>query len=399
MKRGWVWWVLTALLAVVAASVAFFLGRQLQPPPLIDAEAVRGPIEVTASVETRALSEPVVFRADVVAEDTLEVAPPRLPEGSDPVVTSLHVAAADLVEHGDLLVTVADRPLIALEGPVPMFRDIKPSDEGSDVEILQRALVRLGFEIEVDGRYGRATERAIVDLFAGLGLTPLHTGGESDLRQLESEVDLARESGDQGALSAAIAARDQLKETIGFYVARGEIAFVPTLPRHLLSVPLLGETWADEADQDPNVLGLNAGDLTLEGVVPIEFADLLAEEQLGQAFAEGSEDSFAVQVSSVGPERISDETGEWISVELVPVDPLPSTYLGSNLRIEVTSDTESPVTAVPITAVYTAADGTTFVKIAGGREVEVAVGRVIGGWAEVLAGDIEVGDLVVVGIQ
>lgn len=52
------------------------------------------------------------------------------------------------VDSNDVLFRVAGEPVVALEGAVPMFRDITLDSAGIDVQQLERALVDLGFDPE-----------------------------------------------------------------------------------------------------------------------------------------------------------------------------------------------------------------------------------------------------------
>ncbi|MCP4087381.1 MAG: peptidoglycan-binding protein [Actinomycetia bacterium] len=71
---------------------------------------------------------------------------------------------ADLiaVESGNTILELDLHPVVAIEGQVPMFRDLAQGDSGPDVRQLQEFLrIRGFFEGELDGRFGLATTSAV----------------------------------------------------------------------------------------------------------------------------------------------------------------------------------------------------------------------------------------------
>jgi peptidoglycan hydrolase-like protein with peptidoglycan-binding domain len=78
-------------------------------------------------------------------------------------VTSIGVASTGVVkvEEGAILYSVDALAVIAASGNVPMYRAIGDGTSGTDVEQLQRFLVRAGLAVgEIDGVWGNATVRA-----------------------------------------------------------------------------------------------------------------------------------------------------------------------------------------------------------------------------------------------
>ena len=68
---------------------------------------------------------------------------------------------------------MAGRPLIALEGQLPVFRSLIPTLEGPDVRQLEAALNRLGYQPgDVDGVYTAATSAAVEQLYRDRGYSP-----------------------------------------------------------------------------------------------------------------------------------------------------------------------------------------------------------------------------------
>ena len=71
-----------------------------------------------------------------------------------------------MIEEGTVVATVDGRPVVALTGSTPLWRDLGPGvDDGADVLAVEQALQRLGFtaefDVTVDGDWTDATTRAV----------------------------------------------------------------------------------------------------------------------------------------------------------------------------------------------------------------------------------------------
>ncbi|MFI8102212.1 peptidoglycan-binding protein [Streptomyces sp. NPDC086023] len=127
---------------------------------------------LTAEVERRVLAETVVMRGTVVAGQSVPVAPQG--EGR-PVVTRLPFAAGAPVTAGRVVAEVSGRPVVALRGALPVYRDLRPGATGDDVAQLQDALRELGHATGRDprGHFGPGTKTALAALYRALGYPPL----------------------------------------------------------------------------------------------------------------------------------------------------------------------------------------------------------------------------------
>ncbi|MBI9115723.1 peptidoglycan-binding protein [Sanguibacter suaedae] len=201
----------------MALVVAFLVGTQVRSPwESAIANSHADPL-VTAEVTTRSLgprTTPVTGRVRLGTDQTV------LAMGTDPqVVTGVQHGAGELLMPGQVLATVSGRPVIALDLPFPLYRDVLPGDEGDDVRVLQQALAALGFYTgTVDGRYGEGTARAIEALYAGAGASAPSPSAEADALVAAAEDAVAEalaaestSSSDTGApdgpTAAAVSAR------------------------------------------------------------------------------------------------------------------------------------------------------------------------------------------------
>lgn len=172
------------VVGVVAGAVLMAVGGLLatavvKSPAQVAAET--GPPAqgvLTAEVERRVLAQTVVMRGTVVADQSVAVSPqPRSADGAagSPVVTRLPLQAGDAVAAGQLLAEVSGRPVFALRGTLPVYRDLKPGASGADVAQLQEALRELGHGSGADrkGYFGAGTKAALTALYRKLGYDPL----------------------------------------------------------------------------------------------------------------------------------------------------------------------------------------------------------------------------------
>ncbi|MFF8771355.1 peptidoglycan-binding protein [Kitasatospora sp. NPDC015120] len=224
-----------ALVLVMAAAVALAGGgvaasTMIKSPAQAAADsAPPAPDVLTAVVEKRVLTDSVVIRGQVSAGQSVDVAPAGGggTAGAKPVVTKLPAKAGDQVQAGQSVLEVAGRPVFALHGDLPVYRDLKPGATGQDVKQLQQALKELGFGADGDpeGTYGAATKDAVKAFYAARGYDPLPaapdgdtavtaaqeavTGGERALADAKDALKLAKKHYDDAVTAARQQAQQQ----------------------------------------------------------------------------------------------------------------------------------------------------------------------------------------------
>ncbi|MFD3537150.1 peptidoglycan-binding protein [Streptomyces sp. NPDC058664] len=174
------WLALIAAGAVALTGAGFGASLLIKSPAQAAADSrPPAPSVITAPVEYRTLASSVILRGTVVAGQSVEITPGGTTEGGSPTVSKLPLKAGEQVRAGRLLVEISGRPVIALQGTVPLYRDLKPGAQGSDVGRLQDALHRLGHSTSPDdrGRFGEGTKSAVTALYDALGYEPLPVGG------------------------------------------------------------------------------------------------------------------------------------------------------------------------------------------------------------------------------
>lgn len=357
MRRGLVVTVVlvTAVLAAVAGWVA---ATVIQGPADLSEGASMEPSLVTAEVEERVLSSQVIARGTVGYGQPIEVIfPPGGPAG---FVTVPPEEGLSLSE-GDVVMQVSGRPVVVLEGVVPMYREMRVGTSGDDVAQLQEALDRMEYDISADdaGVFGSATLDAVTTWFDDLG------------------YELVDES-----------------------VSRQEILFLPKLEVRVSEVfagraasaegPLFSVT--ESVLSVASSLDRSDRELVSEGDAAAVVLDDLGIE------VEGSVGALADQAGTMG----LDEQRYFMEITL-PAD-APSELVDASVRIDIpVESTDGEVLVVPVAALVTASDGSVRVEVAASegdtRLVTVTTGLSAGGLVEVTPqnGDLTKDDRVVVG--
>lgn len=151
------------------AVAAVALGAWLVFDSLRNRTAV-GPedaVRVTAEAERRDLQDTIVVRGVMLYPGSGTAF-----SGSAGRVTAVGKEPGDTVETGDILLELDGRPMVAVEGAPPFWRDLERGMRGSDVMALQELLADQGLLIEEpDGRFGRATEAALEEWQRSLGMS------------------------------------------------------------------------------------------------------------------------------------------------------------------------------------------------------------------------------------
>ncbi|MFJ6634664.1 peptidoglycan-binding protein [Streptomyces sp. NPDC091376] len=187
-----------------------------------------------------------VARTDLVrsttVDGTLDFAQRRAVKSA--VEGRVTVAASEgrTVRMGQALYELNDKPVTLLYGPVPMFREMKAGDRGSDVLQLERNLRDLGYgaALYVDSRYDKATEAAVKQWQKSLNRESTGRVGKGDVvfqpgrvRVVSADAALADQVGPDTAVltvaSTRLVVRAQLDRDDGALAATGTEVRV-TLP-------------------------------------------------------------------------------------------------------------------------------------------------------------------------
>ncbi|MGW2083947.1 peptidoglycan-binding domain-containing protein [Streptomyces sp. NPDC001880] len=187
-----------------------------------------------------------VVRTDLVRSKTvdgrLDFAQRRAVKSAVEGTVTVAAPEGKTLTMGQALYELNDKPVTLLYGPVPMFREMKTGDRGSDVLQLERNLRDLGYGagLYVDVRYDEDTAAAVARWQKSLNREPTGRVGRGDVvfqpgpvRVVSADAALADQVGPDGPVltvaSTKPVVRAQLDQTDGALTSRGTEVEV-TLP-------------------------------------------------------------------------------------------------------------------------------------------------------------------------
>lgn len=156
------------IFASVIAVGAFIAGSRIESPADAAARtAPPPPSPILVPIERRVLSANIVTRGTARFGLPQKISLAQSPLKPNPgLIGTLPLRNAN-VREGSLLMTVSGRPVFALLGRIPAYRDLAPGLAGDDVLQLEQALGRLGFPPgPADGVYDQRTAAAVARWYA-----------------------------------------------------------------------------------------------------------------------------------------------------------------------------------------------------------------------------------------
>lgn len=341
------------------------------------------------------------------------------------MVTKVMVHSGQTFPAGRVLVEVSGRPLFALRGSLPVYRDLKPGAHGDDIRQLQRALRELGHPTGSDrpGTFGPGTKHAVTALYEAIGYEPVTTDGtaadaaRADVKRARRELDRLTGKG-AGAedirfarsdLADARSALAKAESVSGPMVPASEVVFLSGFPARVES---LGAKVGAEAGE--KLATVSAGELVVKGSLSLQDKGLVHPGQRVRVYSEVTGDELTGTVARVADApTTSDADGQddgqgaaGYPVTVTPGSPLPTRLAGQDVRLTVEAASSGhQVLVVPVSAISAGADSRTTVTVldrsGARRRVEVRTGTSGDGYTAVtLAGGARLssGDKVVIGV-
>jgi hypothetical protein len=342
--------VIAALLVVggvlfVVLRSGFDTSRVERPSPAVAAQPVR------ATVTRAVVRQSYVFTGTLTARSASRSLP------AQGVVSGLPMPSGTVVRPGRAVLEVNGRPVIALDIPFPLWRDLTPGIEGKDVLVVQGALVRLGLmHAHPNGTFGPATQAAVARLYADLDY-PVTTVSRLAVDKANSSVpsDTADHEGVTGHEPGAPS------------LPSGEVIAIGGGPWHLdLAGADVGSMVA--AEGGPQLAGIGS---RLEVDDGGQLAGLLKPDSgktLTLVTGTGAASTEAVVVSAS-----VQNTRSMVVVRSSGESLATGTVSGS----AVAASSKGPVLTVPVTALRPSVEGGTTVRLVtsgGVRDIEVTVG-------------------------
>lgn len=389
------------VLAVVASTAALaYAAGSASDRGEADAPAV----EVTAAIERRVLDQRIELQGMVESGEHV-LATAWIPAGAErSVVTATFVSAGDRIAHGQPLVEVSGRPIVAFTGVVPLYRSLQPHDSGPDVRWLQETLNRLGFKAVVDGRFGAATEAALQAWYQSIGYSPPAPEDERAAGVEAARESLARAEDTSRSLDAAADPRNmaQLRAEVGqaelaagAWLSIEEVIIVPVGPSTIASVASAGSEL--EAGVDP-VVAVQLGGPRVSVRATVAEVDSIEPGLEVGVEVPGSELALVGRVGDVGsfqpgdPER-GVPPGHDVAISIQSAQEQAELEAGRAVRVVIEmSDARGPSLAVPVAAIREDTTGLFVQRVTSDRsdgrssaeDVRVEIGIESDGWLEIL---------------
>jgi hypothetical protein len=308
-------------------------------------------VVITATIDRQNLSNSLVFRGNVIQGGVVTIAPPSAPEAAQLVVTDVNVAVGDPVTSGALLGSVSERPVFVMSGLVPAFRTMSDGSKGVDVSQLQNDLNAMGLSTSPDpvGLFESGTERAVEALYHRFGYSPIY-----------APIPSSTSNG-----------RIDMGPTVPF----GELIFIPDLPEKVIKVPKVGDVLASSSGSTAFVT-LSKSSPGISGQLDTADASTLNNGEKATAISDTTGQKWALKVDSI--DAIGGFQGDNVLLSFVSPSSVPQSLVGQNLRIVVGSSKQLvSVLTVPISAIYTSEDGTSFIDLVAlksVRKIKVVIG-------------------------
>lgn len=357
--------------------------------------------------------------------------------------------AGERIELGTTIANIDGKPVVALYGSVPQFRELAVGiDDGADVRQLEENLVALGYDpgetVTVDQTYTASTGDMVERWETDLGIEDPDTvvsAGQIAFVSGPSEITSRTTVGSQVSPGQPLATTVTLAES-GFLTLPQAVVSLTGLVEPgaaLIDGATIGQVELDEGTV-PLVAVTAAPDLDRADAIEIEVPDGASVAQLvlgdpnwieaGQPIyqweaPQGSielevdvdeTDAFPVglavevllpdgQLVPATVDAVDDvartiqdggNTTTVVDVSIQANEPVESTFTSGPVTIRVEEDAILGATVIPVRALVALAEGGHAVDVEGRGLISVELGAFDDGWVEVLDGSIEPGESLVV---
>ena len=291
-----------------------------------------------------------------------------------------------------MLLEVSGQPLFGLVLAFPLYRDVVPAATGPDVKEIQRALRRLNYPVAVTGTFDAASQDALRKLFKARGYTA-PTSSASD----------GQTGGAQTATQQPTAAATAAGQ--GVTLPKSMVIVLDSGHRRVSGISVKVGTVL--ADPKATLLELDGEQAGLRVIASRDQTSVLKVGQQAEVVDDTTGASTTAEIVTIGTDPVTDDNGtSGFDVRLKFTGSVPA-VTDRTLRVSIAeAETVNEVLAVPVSAVYSRADGSTFVTVVLEKEqtvdVTVKVGKAAGGWTEVVPQGSDVlkaGSTVVVGVK
>ncbi|BCW34892.1 hypothetical protein StoSoilA2_09480 [Arthrobacter sp. StoSoilA2] len=243
-------------LVIVMAGMtgAFLAGGYIKSPQSAALDSINIPVQVTATVERRALASTLVVPGSMTPGTSVGIAA-SVPSGTErAVITSMLVAVGDTLKPGTIVATVSGRPLIVISTSVPLYRDLKDGDNGQDVSALQKWLQSMGYLPSMTGVFDKYTQESVAALYRDVDQPAPKSDDKKTMVRWREFVQIP---GDEGSVTSIAASGAVLTDNL-------LVATVQTAPDVVVGRASITQAEALKAGQ---AVALEASGYNAQGVI------------------------------------------------------------------------------------------------------------------------------------
>ena len=333
------------LVLVVAAGGGWAMASSFISPAQREAAArPPEPGAITAEVTQGDLARTISAQSLVSRQSGISVVLP-VQEGTSVVTGSDRPVGSEL-KAGDVALEVNGRPLVAVSGQFPFYRDLRLGDSGPDVGQLQSALVSAGYSLRQDSTVGASTMTAYTGLLKARGYSP----------PTETPVQAPSATDEVSADAEAETQRQETPTAPVPYIDTSELLVLNGLPGAIAATPPVGTTLGADTQ-----ITIEQGALVAAAEVAV---DVAAQIQPGMTATLRGTDGVEV---AARVDAVTQPTGDATnaSVRLVSAsDPLPESWRASSpLALIVIENAAADSLLVPSRAVATGGDASARVLV------------------------------------
>ncbi|WP_288766987.1 efflux RND transporter periplasmic adaptor subunit [uncultured Varibaculum sp.] len=230
-KVAWKTVIFTATGAAICLGFILLLILCFLPPSKARPISSAHPV-ATAKVEAGKLSRTITGTANISSSSEREIPLSVSSEDEVGVISAVPVNAGKPVPYCHTLLEISGRPLLALQGLIPAYRDLHIGDTGNDVTQLQKALNSCGYSVAADGQLGKYTAQLVAKLYRNNGYAPAQNPKTRNARQ-DTPGKKPQAESDTNITENETASDDSL------VIPRSEAAFIPANST-ITALPKLG---------------------------------------------------------------------------------------------------------------------------------------------------------------
>ncbi len=279
----------------------------------------------------------------------------------------------DAVAASASSITTAQADLTAAQTQLDQVR-AEPASTAADIAVAQATVDTAIAALDSARRTGASAVAAAADQVALAQVTLNETTAAPDRSAEYLALGQAIQTRDQ-----ATATLTQLQAVTGATVPQGEIVFIPTMPARVrnavtaLGAPSTGNDPVSGSSPSTALVDLAGGALVVDMHLRADERELVAVGTPVELLDEQTNITYPATITTVADTATTTgDGGLGYLIAITPDDALPDAVNGANLRVTITAaSTDTPTLVVPLAAVSSSADGSTYVSVVTGTDVTV----------------------------